>query len=104
MGETIRGEALDFIDSAVGTSKHHDETERGAEETEEGIARMEHGKAAAELRASAQQPGTAADSSTHPNAASNEKPHEGQGGGGHGTGEKTQATHRDAGPGGEEAA
>lgn len=43
IGESIRGGAMDFVDSATGTGGDHVETHKGAREAEQGIARMETG-------------------------------------------------------------
>ncbi|KAH8077760.1 hypothetical protein BXZ70DRAFT_1012896 [Cristinia sonorae] len=42
IGESLRGGAMDFVDSATGSHRQHPETQRGAAETEQGIARMEN--------------------------------------------------------------
>jgi len=42
VGESLRGGAMDFVDSATGTGGAHQETAKGAREAEEGIARMDH--------------------------------------------------------------
>ncbi|TCD61929.1 hypothetical protein EIP91_007697 [Steccherinum ochraceum] len=81
VGESIRGGALDFVDSAVGHGKRHNASQRGAQETEQGIARMEGGKAGANNAGGVPQPGATADNSTHPGTVGNEKPHGGLGGG-----------------------
>ncbi|KAI0643967.1 hypothetical protein C8Q79DRAFT_1011786 [Trametes meyenii] len=42
LGDAIRGNAMDFVDSATGTSRrHHEETDVGRAKTEQGINRME---------------------------------------------------------------
>lgn len=44
MADTVRGGAMDFVDSATNTgSGQHQATTTGAHKTEEGIHRMEHG-------------------------------------------------------------
>ncbi|KAK7692031.1 hypothetical protein QCA50_005436 [Cerrena zonata] len=43
LGESIRGGAMDFVDSATGTGDRHQETQKGAREVEEGISKIEHG-------------------------------------------------------------
>jgi len=102
MGETLRGGALDFVDSAVGHGKRHNASQRGAQETEEGIARMEHGSAGASNTGSVPKPGATADNSTHPGVPGNEKPHGGVGStasgvrGQAGTGTSTGATDNTA--------
>lgn len=45
LGDSVRGGAIDFVDSVTGTSKGEksDASVKGAQKTKEGIARMEHG-------------------------------------------------------------
>ncbi|KAI0329360.1 hypothetical protein GY45DRAFT_1280018 [Cubamyces sp. BRFM 1775] len=43
LGNSIRGNAMDFVDSATGTGGRHTETDVGRVQTEQGINRMEAG-------------------------------------------------------------
>ncbi|KAI0653839.1 hypothetical protein C8Q70DRAFT_1142866 [Cubamyces menziesii] len=43
LGDSIRGNAMDFVDSATGTGGRHTETDVGRVQTEQGINRMETG-------------------------------------------------------------
>ncbi|RDX49494.1 hypothetical protein OH76DRAFT_1403733 [Lentinus brumalis] len=44
IGDNIRGNAMDFVDSATGTAPHHTaEVEVGRKQTEEGVQQMEAG-------------------------------------------------------------
>ncbi|KAJ8487362.1 hypothetical protein ONZ51_g4209 [Trametes cubensis] len=43
LGDSIRGNAMDFVDSATGTGGRHTETDVGRVQTEQGINRMEAG-------------------------------------------------------------
>ena len=47
IGNNIRGNAMDFVDSATGTSRQHPETQIGRAQAEEGVQRMEAGRHAA---------------------------------------------------------
>ena len=47
LGESIRGNAMDFVDSALGTGKRHPESDIGRAKTEAGVNRMEAGSQAA---------------------------------------------------------
>ncbi|TBU22789.1 hypothetical protein BD311DRAFT_769744 [Dichomitus squalens] len=74
IGDSIRGNAMDFVDSALGTEKHHPESDIGRAKTEAGVNRMEAGGHAAShpndtaVSSSAANPapttGTTADSTT----------------------------------------
>ncbi|KAI9060409.1 hypothetical protein FKP32DRAFT_1595491 [Trametes sanguinea] len=44
IGESIRGNAMDFVDTATGTGGRHTETDVGRVQTEQGINRMEAGR------------------------------------------------------------
>ncbi|KAI8973071.1 hypothetical protein BD414DRAFT_499021 [Trametes punicea] len=44
LGNSIRGNAMDFVDSATGTGGRHTETDVGRVQTEQGINRMEAGR------------------------------------------------------------
>ncbi|KAI0077508.1 hypothetical protein K474DRAFT_1661597 [Panus rudis PR-1116 ss-1] len=41
VGDSIRGNAMDFVDSATGTGGAHPETQVGARKAEQGVAQME---------------------------------------------------------------
>ncbi|KAI0710482.1 hypothetical protein C8Q76DRAFT_737604 [Earliella scabrosa] len=47
IGNNIRGNAMDFVDSATGTSRQHPETQIGRAQAEEGVQRIEAGRHAA---------------------------------------------------------
>ncbi|KAI0748953.1 hypothetical protein C8Q74DRAFT_1361961 [Fomes fomentarius] len=44
IGNNMRGNAMDFVDSATGTNVEHPETDVGRAQTEEGVERMEKGR------------------------------------------------------------
>ncbi|KAI0635472.1 hypothetical protein C8Q77DRAFT_1217284 [Trametes polyzona] len=44
LGNSIRGNAMDFVDAATGTGGRHTETDIGRHQTEQGINQMETGK------------------------------------------------------------
>ncbi|KAI0367344.1 hypothetical protein BV20DRAFT_970779 [Pilatotrama ljubarskyi] len=58
LGDSIRGNAMDFVDSATGTGGRHTETDIGRQKTEQGINRVETGSAGTTTGTSTTQPTT----------------------------------------------